>query len=278
VIVAYHRAEDVNRCLESLGSSVDATVVDNSSSEPVRRAAETHAADYVDAGSNRGFAGAVNIGLGRAANGGRKDVLLVNPDALVEPEAIHELMTFLHRPEHARVAAVSPRLVDPAGAEQRVKWPYPSPVRAWLQAAGMGDVRPGAGFAVGAVLLLRAEALADVGFFDERFFLYAEEADWQRRAARLGWHSKVCCSAVAIHAGAGSSRDEMRREALFHAGQETYIRKWYGEPGWLAYWAGVVAGASVRTVLLRGERRAEARRRAKLYLHGPRRSARLGPV
>jgi hypothetical protein len=80
---------------------------------------------------------------------------------------------------------------------------------------------------------------------------------------------------VAVHHGAGSSDDPRRREALFHAAQETYIRKWYGRRCWWAYRAAACAGAIARALTLSGDRRAEAARRARLYARGPRRSAGL---
>ena len=132
-----------------------------------------------------------------------------------------------------------------------------------------------ADFVIGAVLLLRWEALQQVGELDERFFLYGEETDWQRRAAQLGWRAALCPDVVAVHDGAGSSDDPSRREVLFHAAQETYIRKWYGRRGWWAYRAAACAGATARAVMLSGDRRAEAARRARLYVRGPRRSAGL---
>jgi GT2 family glycosyltransferase len=123
------------------------------------------------------------------------------------------------------------------------------------------------------VLLLRREAIEDVGTFDERFFLYAEETDWQRRARDRGWTSAVCESAVAEHAGAGTSTDRVRREKLFHAAQETYIRKWHGGGGWLLYRVAACLGGGIRTLALTRARRRQAALRTILYLRGPRRCA-----
>jgi GT2 family glycosyltransferase len=217
----------------------------------------------------------VNAALSRLA-GRRTDIVLVNPDAVVTPETIDTLTRFLHRDENVRMAALAPRLVDSARTEQRLVWPFPSPLRMWAEALGLGRLPARATFVVGAVLLLRREAIEDVGLFDERFFLYAEEADWQRRAWRRGWTSAVCVDAVAEHAGAGTSTDSIRRETLFHAAQETYIRKWYGVAGWWVYRFAACLGAGVRTLVLTNGRRDDAARRAMLYLRGPRRSAALG--
>src|SRR5581483_363837 len=127
-------------------------------------------------------------------------------------------------------------------------------------------------FAVGAVLLLRWEAVQEVGLFDERFFLYAEETDWQRRARGLRWRTELCQEAVAAHVGGGTSSDPVRREILFHAAQETYVRKWFGLAGWWTYRSAAVVGASARAIVLRRERRRAAARRARLYARGPRRA------
>ena len=148
-------------------------------------------------------------------------------------------------------------------------WPFPTPARMWAEAFGLGRLPARGRFVVGAALLLAREAIDDVGLFDERFFLYAEETDWQRRARKRGWTSAVCVDAVAEHVGAGTSANPRRRETLFHAAQETYIRKWYGRTGWLLYRVAACLGAAARTLVLTRERRTEAARRALLYLRGP---------
>ena len=275
VIVAYHGAEALDRCLAELGRTDRATVVDNSSSTEVRHVTSRHGAEYVDAGANKGFAAGVNLALRRLLAGTPRDVLLLNPDARLPPEGLDRMALFLHEPAHTRVACIAPRLVDGNGREQRVSWPFPSPLRMWLEAVGAGRFLERADFVIGAVLLLRWEALQQVGELDERFFLYGEETDWQRRGAQLGWRAALVPDLVAVHDGAGSSGDPSRREVLFHAAQETYVRKWYGSRGWWAYRAAACAGATARALMLSGERRAEAARRARLYVRGPRRSAGL---
>ncbi|MGZ4334227.1 MAG: glycosyltransferase family 2 protein [Gaiellaceae bacterium] len=277
VIVAFHAADELDRSLHTLGTAFERTVVDNSSSPSVREVAARRSADYVDPGENLGFAAGVNAALRPLLLGEPRDVLLLNPDAAVDPESVKKLATFLHRDGHDRYAAVAPKIVDSEGMSQRVLWPFPSPARAWMDAAGLGRRPAARRFAIGAVLLLRWEALLDVGLFDERFFLYAEEADWQRRAVDLGWQTALCQDAVAVHTGAGASGDPIRREVLFHAGQETYVRKWHGTIGWSVYRVAAIAGAIARSVVLPRARRSEAARRAALYAYGPRRRAGFSP-
>jgi GT2 family glycosyltransferase len=273
VVVAYHGAGDLDRCLVSLGSGADVTIVDNSASGEVRAVAERHRFDYCDAGGNLGFGAGANIVLRRVVAGAPCDVLLLNPDVVLGSGAVGVLADHLARKGNERVAAVSPRLTGVDGAAQRVSWPFPSPARAWCEAIGLGLLPARRSFSVAAVLLLRWEAIQRVGLFDERFFLYAEEADWQRRALDAGWTSAMCDEAVAEHVGAGTSENPLRREALFHAGQETYIRKWHGPWGWNLYRAATCLGACGRALVLVGDRRREAARRMELYARGPRRVA-----
>ncbi len=107
---------------------------------------------------------------------------------------------------------------------------------------------------IGSVLLLRREALAQVGDFDERFFLYAEETDWAYRAHRLGWRHREVPEATAVHLGAATSSDPARRETHFHASQERYLRKHFGPVRWQLARGAVAVGAAARGVVLPGER------------------------
>ena len=68
----------------------------------------------------------------------------------------------------------------------------------------------------------RAEALAQVGGLDESFLLYAEETDWARRAANLGWRHALVPQVTARHLVAGTRSDSARRDAHFHASQERH--------------------------------------------------------
>jgi len=275
VVVAYRTPEQLDRCLARLERWSPVTVVDNSSSAAVQEVAARHGAMYTDSGRNIGFAAAVNVALERLAKADC-DVLLLNPDAVIGRGDVRRLARHLHHPGNERVAAVAPRLRGEGGREERVGWPFPTPIRMCAEAVGLGRLPARRRFVTGAVLLLRREAIDDVGPFDERFFLYAEEADWQRRAYARGWTSAVCTDVVAEHAGAASSTDPRRREALFHAAQETYVRKWHGASGWWLYRAAACTGAAGRAIVLRRERRRAAVARLLLYLEGPRRRAALG--
>jgi len=267
VTVAYGAPDLLGRALEPLAGKYPITVVDNSSRTDVREVAERFGATYVDPGRNGGFAAGVNAALARRQADG--DVLLLNPDAVVLPDAVDQLRRHLH---HAPgIASVGPAQIDEQGHAARVVWPLPGPARAWLDALGLGSARlPGEGsFVVGSVLLLNGRALEDVGPFDESFFLYAEETDWARRAVDAGWRHEEVATAHALHAGGATSSDPAVRRAHFTASQERYYRKHHGPAGWTSARLAALAGAGLRAAVRPGPARAEELARVRLYLRGP---------
>jgi glycosyltransferase involved in cell wall biosynthesis/GT2 family glycosyltransferase len=269
VLVAYGAPELVRDALTPLAGKHPLIVVDNSSLAEVRAVADDLGARYVDPGRNLGFAGGVNLGLA-ARDSTQADVLLLNPDAVVSADAVARLQEALR--SAGDVASVGPVQVDAAGRPARVEWPFPSPGRSWLETVGLGRLAPPAGhgtFVIGSVLMLSSSALHEVGGFDERFFLYAEETDWAYRAHRAGWRHVVVADADALHLGGATSTDPLRREARFHASQERYLRKHFGTLGWTAARTAQVVGSAARSVLLRGDRAQVARRRLRLYVRGP---------
>ena len=72
VVVAYHAAGPLSRCLDGLERQVPVTVVDNSSSNEVAAVAERHGAGYVDSGANRGFAAGCQRRPGATRGRGRR--------------------------------------------------------------------------------------------------------------------------------------------------------------------------------------------------------------
>ncbi len=276
VVVAYGDPAALGHCLGGLGGAYPIVVVDNSSSPATRAVVEGAGARYVDPGENLGFAAAVNVGLRWIALRD-VDVLLLNPDAVIAPDDVELLRRALHAGE--TVACVAPAQHRPGSdvPSSPVCWPFPTPARAWAEAVGLGRFGRGWGYVIASVLLVRGAAFVDVGGLDEGFFLYAEEADWERRATRRGWRVAYCAEASAVHAGAATDPDPARRQVRFHAGVETYVRKWHGTWGWHSYRAATVGTALRRAVTARRGRRRASVRLARLYASGPARTARRRP-
>lgn len=267
VVIAYGDPGDLERCLEVLGGHLPVLVFDNSSSAAVRDVASRAGAAYRCEDVNLGFATAVNRSVAEL-DLARTDVLLLNPDAAIDPDAVERL----HRKLLAdpRLACVAPAQRQPeSGVEVRVRWPFATPGRAWKETIGLGRRLRAWDFVIGSVLLVRGTAFLDVGRLDERFFLYGEEADWERRAVGNGWRIGYCPEITALHRGGAADVDPERRLLRFHAGVELHVRKWHGKWGWLSYRTASTITALRRA--LRGD--ALSRRRAlhlaALYARGP---------
>lgn len=265
IVVAYGSPGMLRRALEPV-RTLPVTVVDNSSLTEICDLCAELGCRYIDPRRNGGFGAGVNVGLAdRQLPGG--DVLLLNPDAAVSVAAIRQLQEGLLKDD--ALASVGPRQVDDKGELIRVTWPFLSPWGIWLDVTGLWRLRPTSEYVSGAILMLRAEAIEEVGKFDDSFFLYAEEADWAYRASKLGWRHAVIDTVTAMHVGGATSSNETKRLAHFHGSQERFLRKHYGAVGWQVARAGQVLGDMVRARLRRGEASRRLRERAQLYRRGP---------
>jgi GT2 family glycosyltransferase len=272
LIVAYGHQDLLQECLQTLGGTFTTIIVDNSSSAATKELASEAGAIYVDPEENLGFASGVNRGLSMI-DLNEVDVLLLNPDATITPPTIELLRLQL---------ALSPKLgcVAPAqhqpGTDTRspVRWPFPSPGRAWLEALGLSKFARNWEYVIASILLIRGTALLEVGGFDEGFFLYSEETDWERRATNKGWRMGYCADALASHVGAATDDDRHRRLMRSHSGTERYIRKWHHSTGWRIYQAASVVTALRRALMAKGARRERFLLIARLYADGPVRTAR----
>ena len=271
VIVAYGSESHLEACLQTLESGLPVLVVDNGRSDRAEQICRSMEATYLRPPTNIGFAAAVNLAL-RERRAAGVDVLLLNPDAQLSVEDLVAMRNELHRSQD--LAAVGPRLVYPAGQSQKELWPVPSPWAALFGIIGATDRLVHRRFVNGAVLLLRGTAIDSIGMFDERYFLYAEEADWQLRALNAGWRVGLADDATAVHVSGGTSVDLVRRQILFSASAELFARKWYGSFGWQIFRGASILAAFRRYIMSRDVTEGAAERRTiYLYWKGPVRCA-----
>ena len=262
VVVAYGDPGHLERCLDGLAAPAgQVRVVDNGLSDVVDRLCVDRGVAYVRPPRNVGFAAGVNLGC---ADRGGRDVLLLNPDAVLGWPDLLALQRELHA-DPSR-GAVSPRLVRPDGSVEPPSWPVPSPLTVWLDALGLGRWNGGPRFLTGAVLLLRSDALLQVGGFDEHYFLYAEESDWQLRALKAGWTVAVVDSVTAVHLGGATSTSAAIRSEHFHRSARAFAQKWYGTRGAAVMRAGSFVGALRRCLTGGRANRADALSTARTYL------------
>jgi N-acetylglucosaminyl-diphospho-decaprenol L-rhamnosyltransferase len=203
---------------------------------------------HLDAGAeNLGFAAGVNRLLARST---APWFLALNSDAWPEPGAIGALVDAAGR--HPEAAAVAPRIERPDGMLEHSTHPFPSLRVACLVASGLQGLLPSRSrasmmlegawlhdrprqvdWAVGAALLMRRDAVLDVGGFDEWFFMYAEDLEWCWRAHRHGWSVWFEPESLVRHEGNASGAGaygSARTAAYLHNTYRFYDR----EHGWLA--------------------------------------------
>jgi len=247
------------------GCDIRLLVRDNASSDGTAEAiARTVPEAEIDAGDdNLGFARGVNTLIARSD---APWLFLLNPDAWPLPGAIGTLVQSAER--HPRAAAVAPRLELPEGGVQHSTHPFPSlrvaatvafgssrisRTRAedmLLEGAWEHDRARQVDWAHGAALLIRREALEDIGGLDERFFMYAEDLEWCWRAGQRGWDIWFEPTAVVRHMVNVSGRQRYgraRTRAHIHSAFR-FFRREHGLAAGVAWCVLNAAGGAIRLV------------------------------
>ena len=90
---------------------------------------------------------------------------------------------------------------------------------------------------VGAFMLVRAEAIKQVGLLDEQFFMYGEDLDWAKRIRQAGWEIWYNAAVVVRHYKRQSSRQNPRAAREFKRAELLFYRKHYAAttPAWLRW-------------------------------------------
>jgi GT2 family glycosyltransferase len=251
VTVTYNSQDTIGAMLEALRPAraagvIEIVIVDNASRDGTLAALAPYERDgvcrVVSAGGNIGFGRGCNLG---AAHAHTEFVLFLNPDARLEPEAIHALEQALD--DHPDVDVAAPAIQEEDGQHQPVG-ALPSALglifeRSPLHNRFFGSSRPtpGAGpspttWVSGAAFMCRREAFNALGGFDPRFFLYYEESDLFRRLLKRGRRILVVPRAICHHIGGHSAQTvQAGRIGIciaehFIRSRNWYARKHFGAP------------------------------------------------
>jgi GT2 family glycosyltransferase len=196
----------------------------------------------VENGANLGFAAACN----RAFVATSSDyVFLLNPDAELKPGALAAMVAFLDA--HPRCGIAGSRIYNYDGSVQQSVGEFDTWGGAFLRSSAWGewplfarfangaslrdwryDCERRVDLAIGAALAIRRKMMAEIGVFDERFFLYHEEVDYAKRAASAGWETWFVPSSEAVHEGQGSAKGQYSVEARKQRSRRRYWIKHHG--------------------------------------------------
>ncbi|AWN45429.1 glycosyltransferase family 2 protein [Methylobacterium terrae] len=264
VIVNWNGGALLRACLASLAAAEDGlgdalplrvVVVDNASSDgsldalPRLRHGPGTGPDagpeVIANPDNRGFGRACNAG---AARGRAPAILFLNPDARVTAESLAGAYAALTA--DAGTGIVGAQLLDEAGAVQRSCARRPSAGSLVGQALLLDRARlvpthfmtewdhaedRAVDQVMGAFLMIRRSLFADLGGFDERFFVYYEDVDLCARAQDAGFAVRHLAGVRVRHEGQGTTRAaKAHRLACFLESQIRYAAKHHGRATALA--------------------------------------------
>ncbi len=211
IIVSYKSRDTIGPSLDALREShaaglIQCVVVDNHSGDEtlefVRKVYPW--ATCVDSGDNLGFGAGCNRGMEFVDT---PYVLFLNPDAIIERDALERLVDFMDQNPEAGVVGPAIR----SGSYLQHAGGLPSPRRVIEEALGRSNdetsrrrIQPGetpfrTDWICGAVFFVRTRVLEDVGTFDPRFFLYFEESDLCKRILDSGYQLWAIGESVADH-------------------------------------------------------------------------------
>jgi GT2 family glycosyltransferase len=215
VILNWNDWKNAADCVRSVYAStytnVRLLVVDNASDDGSARALRDLFPELrlLQSGENRGWAGGNNDGLRLALGEGCDYVLLLNSDVMLAPDCIERLVAgVVDEPDVAAVGCLvlsrkRPDWVEYGGSRvDPVSWFF-NHVSCWLN-----ELPSDGGYESASVkgcgMLVKRQAVENVGYFDEAYFLNFDESDWTVRAREAGMKLMIARDARVYHLGAVS--------------------------------------------------------------------------
>ena len=247
-IVTYHSKNLLRDCLQSLRENTtldyEVIVVDNGSQDGLGPMLQQDfpGIQFLANDSNLGYTIPMNQAL-RQANG--RCLLQLNPDTLILPQSLENLVEFLDA--HPEAGICGPKVLNRDRSLQKpCRRGEPTPWAVLTYFLGLSKLFPKsrlfgqylmnymgedethmvAGVS-GSCMLVRRAVIDQIGYLDERFFAYQEDADFCFRARQSGWQVYYVPTAQIIHFGGyGGSRVQPYRSIYeWHKSYFLYYRK-----------------------------------------------------
>lgn len=244
IIVNYNSTEYTFRCINSIYESFkdvrgNIIVVDNASEDnPSRLKSAYSEIDLIINEENLGFSKAVNIALKRAET---RWVIILNSDTVVYEGFLDRIIGYLCN--KGDVAIVGPKILENDGTVQGSARRFPtvltslfgrkSPLtkmfpnnpitrKEFLCFNGNGKKPVEVDWVSGACMIARTKALIEIDGFDERFFLYWEDADLCNRLKSIGWKIVYYPFSEVYHY-TGTSSNTVPLFSIFHFHKSCYL-------------------------------------------------------
>jgi GT2 family glycosyltransferase len=271
VIVNWNGGDLLRDCLSSIAVArqhlqIQVIVVDNASRDGSREMAESGFPQFevLNSGGNLGFGKANNLSRTRVQS---DLVLFLNPDTVLLENSLVPMVEFMR--QHSEVGGLGCRMLYPNGEIQEQGLQYvPTP---WTEFLSLLFLSTGtrrrfrkllpwldpnqSAYATklyGGCLLCRKAVLDQVGWFDERYFMYVEDVDLCLAILKRGWRLYYLSSADIIHVGGGASKQASNGFSILMKSESfrKFMGKHYGAWGAWFYQLGILAGSSFRFLVL----------------------------
>lgn len=253
IIVSWNTRRLLADCLDSVYACApsdlfEVLVVDNASSDGSAAMVKERfpQARLIESEKNVGFAQGNNLAVPLCSG---EYVLLLNPDTVVKPQALDELVRFMDA--HSEAGAAGSRLLNPDETLQPSCHPAPTLARELWRLFHLDRIRPFGAYHMhrwdmnqprevdviqGASFIVRKAILDKIGFLDGRYFMYSEEVDLCYRLQKAGWKLYYVPASRVIHYGGQSTKLVAADMFLqLYLGKLMYFRKHYGRLAGIGY-------------------------------------------
>lgn len=223
IILNYNGKDTINACLSSvLGSdypNFEVVVVDNASDDGSFEEAKKQLFKHhvIKNPENFGFAKGNNIGIRFALEKFADYVLILNNDTVIEAKTISLLVTAMEK--NPKIGAASPLIFSLDGdiwfAGGKICW---NRMKAVHLKRPIAKTPHETGYLSGCSLFVRKEVFKKIGLFDERYFLYYEDADFSMRAKKAGFSLGIIPEASIKHLEQSNSKNDSKTYWLVFSG------------------------------------------------------------
>ena len=193
-----------------------------------------------------------NLGMAWALERGYDHLLILNNDIEVHPEMLTELVRVIE--QDPKIACVGPKTLfwadrsrlASAGGIVRFKESVTKELGEGAVDRGQFDSTREVDYVNGCGMLIRREALEEVGLWDPIFFLSVEDADWCMRARRAGYRCVFAHRAVLYHM-VSDTTGHYEPGKVYQTGRSNaiFVRRYAGPWQWLTFLAFTAAALPV---------------------------------
>lgn len=264
VIINYNTCQMTQECIDSVfektsGITFEVILMDNASKDGSKEHFEKDSRiKYIYSYENLGFGRANNVGM-MAAKGDY--IFLLNSDTLLVNNAIkmlydyastHNHLAFyggwlysremFHTTSYGHFKTLKSSLHDFVAPYVKwlpgmKSWRIKNNAEFWEKAFNNAGEAKEVDYVTGADMFFHRDVIEKTGWFDHRFFMYAEEMDWQRRAAGHGVARIIVKGPQIQHLQGSANKPGQKPKVnrLLWQGNRIYMRKWYGGTCYFLY-------------------------------------------